>query len=152
MTEHTVKHHTFTLERDYPGAPDRVFAAWADPVAKARWFAGPDADHELDFRIGGEEVNRASRPDAGQMVFRARYHDIVPAQRIVFSATLSADDVLATVSLTTVQLSAEGDSTHLLLIEQGTFLDDAEQPEWRERGTADWLDALGVELRASASA
>ena len=36
----TVTHATFTLERVYPAPPQRVFAAWSDPAAKARWFAG----------------------------------------------------------------------------------------------------------------
>lgn len=39
MTEHPVLHSSFTLERSYPATPERVFAAWADPAAKARWFA-----------------------------------------------------------------------------------------------------------------
>lgn len=39
MTNRSVLHATFTLERTYPATPARVFAAWADPAAKARWFA-----------------------------------------------------------------------------------------------------------------
>jgi uncharacterized protein YndB with AHSA1/START domain len=35
-----VTHATFSLECSYPAPPARVFAAWADPAAKARWFAG----------------------------------------------------------------------------------------------------------------
>ncbi len=38
MTDRCVIHSTFSLERIYPAPPARVFAAWADPVAKARWF------------------------------------------------------------------------------------------------------------------
>ena len=38
-----VTHATFSLERSYPAPPARVFAAWADPAAKARWFAGGPA-------------------------------------------------------------------------------------------------------------
>ena len=47
-----VTHASFTLERSYPVPPGRVFAAWADPALKSRWFAGGDAcpNHELDFR------------------------------------------------------------------------------------------------------
>ena len=55
--DHNVTHATFTLERSYPVPPARVFAAWAEPAAKARWFTpGPGSGHELDFRIGGREV------------------------------------------------------------------------------------------------
>ena len=49
---HDVTHATFTLERSYPVPPAQVFAAWADPAAKASWFTpGPGFGHELDFRI-----------------------------------------------------------------------------------------------------
>ena len=34
-------HGTFTIEREYPFPPARVFAAWADLEAKSKWFAGP---------------------------------------------------------------------------------------------------------------
>ena len=38
-SEHEVVHATFALERTYPSSPAQVFAAWADPAVKARWFA-----------------------------------------------------------------------------------------------------------------
>jgi uncharacterized protein YndB with AHSA1/START domain len=55
----TVAHSTFSLERAYDVPPDAVFAAWADPVTKGRWFAGGAETHQLDFRVGGREVTRA---------------------------------------------------------------------------------------------
>ena len=124
-----------------------MFDAWADPKAKARWFSRADGEHELDFRVGGVEINRVRHPDGPLMTFESRYHDIVPHGRIVYSSTLSADGVLWTVSVTTVELHREGDDdTRLLLVEQDTFLDGHEQPSWREQGTSDWLNALGAEL------
>ncbi len=51
-----------------------------------------------------------------------------------------------TVSVTTVEFRPAEGGTRLVLTEQGTFLDGSEEPAWRERGTADWLDALGREL------
>jgi uncharacterized protein YndB with AHSA1/START domain len=146
MTDHSVTHATFSLERTYPASPARVFAAWSDPVAKARWFAAPAGSHELDFRVGGREVNRATH-DGAVITFESRYHDIVPGERIVYTSTLSAGDVLSTVSTTTVEFKVDGDGTRLLLVEQGTFLDGQEEPSWREHGTSDWLDKLGADLR-----
>ena len=143
-------HATFTLERSYPAPPARVFAAWADPAAKASWFTpGPGSGHELDFRVGGREVATGG-PDGGPlMTFETLYRDIVPEQRIVYTSTLSAGADLMTVSLTTVEFTpGEGGGTRLVLTEQGAFLDGQEQPAWREQGTADQLEALAAELKA----
>jgi uncharacterized protein YndB with AHSA1/START domain len=41
MTKSRTANTTFTLERVYDATPARVFAAWADPAAKAVWFIGP---------------------------------------------------------------------------------------------------------------
>jgi uncharacterized protein YndB with AHSA1/START domain len=146
MTDRSVTHATFSLERVYQVSPARVFSAWADPNAKARWFAGPAAEHELDFRVGGREVNRGRHEGGPVLTFESLYHDIVAEQRIVYASTLHAGETLATVSLTTVEFSPSGDGTHLLLTEQGTFLDGREEPAWREQGTRDWLAALDAEL------
>jgi len=42
MTRRSVTHGTFTIERTYAASPARVFKAWADPGAKARWFGCSD--------------------------------------------------------------------------------------------------------------
>ncbi|MER6827298.1 SRPBCC family protein [Streptosporangium sp. NPDC000563] len=151
MTDGSVTHATFTLERVYGVAPSRVFAAWADPVAKARWFAAPDGKHDLDFRVGGKEVNRGGPEHGPGMTFESSYQDIVPDERIVYTSTLSVGDDLATVSFTTVEFVPEGTGTRLVLTEHDAFLDGHEKPEWRERGTGEWLDALEGELRRQGS-
>jgi uncharacterized protein YndB with AHSA1/START domain len=146
MTGHFVTHATFSLERSYRASTARVFAAWAEPAAKARWFAGPDSEHQLDFRVGGREVNR-SRHDGGPVLtFESCYWDIVPGARIVYASTMSAAENVSTVSITTVEFSPADDGTRLVLTEQGTFLDGQEELSWREQGTSEWLDALGAEL------
>jgi uncharacterized protein YndB with AHSA1/START domain len=147
MTDRHVTHATFTLERIYPASPARVFAAWADPAAKARWFAAPGGEHELDFRVGGREVNRGRHGDGPLLKFESHYRDIVQDERIVYSSTLHSEQTLTTMSLTTAEFAEADDGTRLVLTEQGTYLDGHEDPTWRERGTADWLAALETELR-----
>ncbi|MEV7095415.1 SRPBCC family protein [Amycolatopsis sp. NPDC051045] len=146
----TVLHSTFTLERTYPVPPGQVFAAWADPATKARWF-GAGEGHELDFRVGGRELTRGRTPDGKPLAAASTYHDIVRDERIVYTTTLTGGDVLATVSTTTVELVPDGEGTRLVLTEQDTFLDGAEEPAWREQGTGDWLAKLGKELAGGLS-
>jgi uncharacterized protein YndB with AHSA1/START domain len=148
MSDHAVTHATFTLERTYPVPPARVFSAWADPESKRRWFAGADSGHELDFCVGGQEINHGQH-DGVELTFESLYRDIVADKRIVYTSVLSRDDRPATVSLTTVEFHATGDGTRLVLTEQGAFLDGLEQPAWREKGTGDWLDALGIDLETT---
>ncbi|HEV3360760.1 MAG TPA: SRPBCC family protein [Pseudonocardiaceae bacterium] len=142
----SIKHATFTLERSYPASPARVFAAWSDQKAKSRWLAGPNAELELDFRVGGTETIRGRHGDGPLLTFETHYDDIVPEQRIVYTSTMTADKTLTTVSITSVEFVADGEGTKLVLAQQGTYLDGHEEPSWREQGTSDQLDALGAEF------
>jgi len=145
MTGRCVVHSTFSPERVYQTSTGRVFAAWADPAAKARWFS-PNGPHELDFRVGGREVNRGHDQDGQVLTFESQYHDIVAGQRIAYTSTLPVGGNVVTVSLTTVELWPDGVATRLVLTEHGAYLDGHEQPPWRQQGTGQWLDALAGEL------
>jgi uncharacterized protein YndB with AHSA1/START domain len=150
MTERSVIHASFCIERTYPAAPARVFAAFAEADAKARWFGGPPEwekiDRAFDFRVGGEERSAARLPDGTVTAFRSRYEDIVPNARIVYSYGMRLNDVPISVSLTTVELSAAGEGTRLVFTEQGAFLDGYDDAGRREEGTRGLLDALGASL------
>jgi uncharacterized protein YndB with AHSA1/START domain len=150
MTERSVTHATFVVERTYEASPARVFAAFADPETKARWFAGPgdweSGRYELDFRIGGRERASGGPPGGPVHTYEARYHDIVVDERIVLAYDMHLDDKRISVSLATVELRPEGTGTRLTFTDQGAFLDGSDDPAERERGTRDLLDALGEEL------
>lgn len=146
--ERSVNHATFVVERTYDVSPQRVFAAWADPEAKARWFGGPDqgvAEYELDFRVGGREFSRGT-VEGQEYTFEARYQDIVPDDRIVYAYDMHVGDRRISVSLGTVQLETQGDGTRLTYTEQGAYLDGLDAPEQRESGTGGLFDALGEYL------
>jgi uncharacterized protein YndB with AHSA1/START domain len=150
MTARSVTHATFTIERTYDAAPARVFAAWASVEAKARWM-GCDptwvqGKHELDFRVGGREMNRSGPKGGPVHAFDALYHDIVANERIVYSYDLRLGDRLISVSLATIEFKRQGAGTRMTLTEQGAFLDGYDGAAEREEGTREGMDRLGAAL------
>jgi len=152
MTERSVTHATFVIERTYPATLARVFQALSDKEAKNKWFVGPGAwrqtRYELDFRVGGREVNSGSKAGEPAHTFDAIYHDIVADERIIYSYDMHVGDTRISVSLATIELRPEGNGTRLTFTEQGSFLDGYDDPAGRERGTHDLLDALGRSLNS----
>lgn len=148
MSGRSVEHATFVVERTYRASPERAFAAWADPTAKARWFADSEASLELDFRVGGRERNRGTAPDGNAFRYEALYQDIVPAQRIVYTYDMHLQEMRISVSLATVEFTPVADNgTRLVFTEQGAFLDGHEFPARRAEGWGSLLDALEKEVQ-----
>ncbi|PCC73739.1 Uncharacterized conserved protein YndB, AHSA1/START domain [Nannocystis exedens] len=154
MITESVVHSTITIERTYPVAPARVFAAWADPRQKRRWFAEGEGwsvlQFDLDFREGGRETARfRSEKDNTEFRNDGHYEDIVPNQRIVLAYTMSAGDKRISASLSTVELRPQGDGTRLVFTEQAAFFDGADGPRMREQGWRELLELLAKELQAA---
>jgi uncharacterized protein YndB with AHSA1/START domain len=151
MSDRSVTHATFVIERTYPVDRSRVFKAWADPRAKALWFGGPEGagDFELDFRVGGRETNRGT-VGGSVFLYDATYHDIVEDERIVYAYDMYMDDARISVSLGTIELSPDGDGTRLVYTEKGAYLDGHDTPDQRQEGTEQLFDALGESLKATA--
>lgn len=153
MTERSARHASFAIERIYDASPARVFAAWATPEAKLRWFSCNDdwraSGHELDFRVGGRERLNSQPPEGPVHSFEARFLDIVPDARIVYAYDMRLGETRISVSLTTVELAPAGAGTRLAFTEQVVFLDGYDDPGAREReeGTRAGLDNLDRELR-----
>ena len=150
MSARSVVHDSFTIERTYPAAPSRVFAAFASEEAKNTWGdtggleSASGIQSEFDFRVGGRE--RFGHVYEG-MTYRydALYYDIVPDQRIVYSYEMYADDARISVSIATIEFAKSGEGTALTMTEQGAYLDgiDGDQAnELRRGGTAEMLDNL----------
>jgi len=151
MSERSVTHSTFVLERTYPQSPARVFRAFSDPALKAKWFGGSEdkwtqKEKSFDFRVGGREVSNGKFKDGPAIEFEATYWDIVPDERLVYSYWMLMDGKRISVSLATIELKATGKGTRLRLTEQGAYLDGFDDPTVREKGTNDLLDALGRSL------
>jgi uncharacterized protein YndB with AHSA1/START domain len=155
MTLSTVAHDTFVIERTYDAPVAEVFRAWADPILKARWFAGSadavGAGYELDFRVGGREVNRGGPPGGPVYTYESEFRDIVPEQRIVYTNEMYADDSRISVSVPTVLFRSQDARTQLVFTEQGVFFDGHDTVVQRKGGTRSLLDSLASTLKSDGS-
>jgi uncharacterized protein YndB with AHSA1/START domain len=153
MNARSTHHATFVIDRAYDAPPARVFQAWADIKAKAKWFAGPDEwkllERKFDFRIGGSEKLSGRWPSGLVSTFDSHYHDIVPDQRLVYAYDMHLDERHISVSLATVEFRADGAGSRLIFTEQLVNLDDFEDSmgRGREQGTRAQFDKLEAVLR-----
>lgn len=154
MSEVSVTHAMFTLERCYDVPPDRVFGAWADPAVKTRWFSGaldPGAEPmKMDFRVGGTEQAISGTDHGSVIIYEGLFREIVPDKRIIVANSIDVDGERISVSQFTAEFLAEGSGTRLVVTEQGAYLDGRDAPESRAQGIRAQLAAIDVELHGAA--
>jgi uncharacterized protein YndB with AHSA1/START domain len=155
MNEPSVAHSTFVIESRYPVTPDRVFAAFADPVVKRRWFLGDPGEgverHEMDFRVGGREQSSRrmgeNTPFPGTLLVNdTTYLDIVSGRRIVLAYSMILGDKPISASLATIELVPHEAGTNLIFTDQGAYFEGADGPQRREHGWQQLLGRLQHEL------
>lgn len=154
MSARSTDHGTFVIERTFSASVERVFAAWSDAETKRRWNACHDdwktVEHRLDFRVGGEEMNDVVRPDGVVHAFRARFHDIVPGERIVYAYDMHVGDAHISISLVTVTFERSARKTRMTFTEQVVFLDGHGDLDERREGTEVGLARIAPELERGA--
>jgi uncharacterized protein YndB with AHSA1/START domain len=155
MEQQAVIHNTFVIERSYPVAPERVFAAFADPAKKRRWFVeseGHDVEqYEMNFRVGGKERARFRFKEGTPLKGIActndtSYLDIVPHRRVVAASTMSIGEKPISASLVTFEFLPSGTGTDLIFTHQAAFFEGSDGPEMREEGWRKLLEQLAKEF------
>jgi uncharacterized protein YndB with AHSA1/START domain len=134
-----------------------VWSAFAEPEFRERWFSLPGErstrSHELDFRVGGEEVTRSTfnnMEKVERLELRARFLDIVPERRITFHSEFRLNDELRIASTASIEFEATEYGTRVGYLEQyqcfglvGDGSGDQERGE-REGGTRFMLRRLSI--------
>jgi uncharacterized protein YndB with AHSA1/START domain len=152
-----VSHATFTIERSFPVTPDRVFAAFADPAKKRRWFAAGAGHaitepHQMDFQVGGREhsqrIVQGGPIDGALLENHSVFLDIVPDTRIVLAYTMSVNGARISASLATFELQSTPEGTRLVFTDQGAYLENSDGPDLRKHGWSAILNSLAAELDA----
>lgn len=152
--ERSTEHATFEIERTFPHLPENVFAAFAELGVKSRWFGGDeyvrDGNQAMDFREGGTE-HLYGEHDGKQMTYDARYIDIVPDVRIIYTYEMTMDGRRISATVAAVELTPVDGGTRLKLTEHGIYLDGRDQMAAREHGTNVLIDRLAAVLDEGAA-
>ncbi len=157
MSDPTVIHDTFTLERTYATSPARVFAFLSEPEKKRAWYAaaeGRDVDtFDMDFRVDGVErlairMGQHTPFPGTLMVNASRYEDIVQGQRMVLSGSMMLGERRISSHLVTLELVEAPAGTVLRLTHQAAFYEGSDGPEMRRGGWEVLLTRLGAALAA----
>ena len=151
MSEPSVVHNTFVIERRLPQSPDRVFAALSDPAMVRRWYAEGDGRSaeafEMDFAVFGRQ-HMGSRmgqdtPFPGALLESdAVFLDITPDRRVVMAQTMSLAGRRFSASLITYEVVGSDEGSDLLFTHQGAFFEGSDGPQMRQEGWRHLLDGL----------
>ncbi|HET7103429.1 MAG TPA: SRPBCC domain-containing protein [Terracidiphilus sp.] len=154
MADPTIVHSSFVIERSYPQPVSSVYAAFAQPARKRRWYAEGDheiQEFEMEFRNGGSERFsyrfKAGHPLAGSAISNeGSYQDITPDKRIIMTSKMTLNGKPIQIMLATFEFVAAGSGTELVLTHQGVYMDWPGGAEMIEAGWRSLLERLGKAL------
>ncbi|MCG6869042.1 MAG: SRPBCC family protein [Gammaproteobacteria bacterium] len=114
--------NTVRLHRVIAAKPEKLYRAFLDPDAKARWlppngFTGKV--HEIDPRVGGGyRMSFTNFTTGNSHSFRGEYRELIPNERLRYTDTFD-DPNLPGEMLVTVDLKAVSVGTEVTIIQEG---------------------------------
>jgi uncharacterized protein YndB with AHSA1/START domain len=135
------------IERVLDAPPERIFAAWTDPVVLRRWWASqPDwsaADASTDVRVGGHYRLSMRDADGGVRSVAGEYIEVDPPRRLRYTWAWEShgdSEEVGARTLITVEFVAEGAGTRVVLEQRG-FTTELDRDD-HDRGWHGCLDSL----------
>lgn len=117
-----MKNNTVSLHRVIKANPEKVFRAFADPVAHAHWlppYGFLCTVQQLDFQVGGQfKMTFTNFSTGGSHSFGGTYHEIKPNEFIKYTDTFD-DPGLPGEMTTTIWLSEVSCGTELKVVQEG---------------------------------
>jgi uncharacterized protein YndB with AHSA1/START domain len=114
--------HTIRLHRVLKSTPQRVYRAFLDPDAKAKWlppngFTGKV--HHMDERVGGSyRMSFKNFTTGSEMFFGGEFVELVPNERIVFTDRFEDENLPGEITVT-VEIKAVFCGTELNITQEG---------------------------------
>lgn len=157
MTEQSIVHDTFVIERNFAKPPATVFAALSDPAKKQRWYGAGHNNmltFKMDFRPGGAETATYRMGDdtpfpGAELAHEGRLLDIVPDKRVVIASTMALAGHRMSASLYSFELVPTANGTDLIFTHQGAFFENADGPQMRKGGWNALLDQFAKDVAAA---
>ena len=113
---------TVRLHRVIRSTPDRIYRAFLNPQALAKWlpphgFTGEV--HEMDVRVGGQyRMSFTNHGEGGSHSFGGTYLELVPGERLRYNARFD-DANLPGEMTTTVTLTPVSCGTEMSVVQEG---------------------------------
>ena len=135
---------SLTLRRVYPVAPEKVWRAWTDPQAIAKWW-GPGPGEpvslaEADVHVGGRFRIVFGGTDGKAHECQGVYKEMIPHRKLVFTWTWP-HSTPERESLVTIVLKKVAEGTELVFLHE-QFYDEKVRDD-HKRGWSGALDKLG---------
>jgi uncharacterized protein YndB with AHSA1/START domain len=124
MADVSTDHGTVVVERTLEVPVSRAYGAFADAKERASWGAPSDSAvftyEETDFRVGGRDLARCGPREDPRFRVEARYVDIVPERRVVWTETIRDIDKPLAANITTLEFRPDGPRTRVKVTVQVT--------------------------------